>query len=75
MRKISYSEAIVETEMIRKTFLTSPEIEKHWIDKTALKRLGQPDDIAKISLFPAIDLSDHITGEALIVSAGELMGQ
>jgi NAD(P)-dependent dehydrogenase (short-subunit alcohol dehydrogenase family) len=64
-----------DTEMIRKTFLTSPEVEKHWIDKTALKRLGQPDDIAKVALFLASGLSDHITGEALIVSAGELMGQ
>ena len=64
-----------DTEMIRKTFLTSPEIEKYWIDKTALKRLGQPNDIAKVALFLASDLSDHITGEALIVSAGELMGQ
>jgi NAD(P)-dependent dehydrogenase (short-subunit alcohol dehydrogenase family) len=40
-----------------------------------LKRLGQPDDIAKVALFLASGLSDHITGEALIVSAGELMGQ
>lgn len=64
-----------DTDMIRKTFLTSPETEKYWIDKTALKRLGQPEDIAKVALFLASDLSDHITGEALIVSAGELMGQ
>ena len=64
-----------DTEMIRNTFLTNPDIEKFWIDKTALKRLGQPNDIAKVALFLASDLSDHITGEALIVSAGELMGQ
>ncbi len=64
-----------DTEMVRNTFLTSPEIEKEWIDKTALKRLGTPEDQAKVVLFLASGLSDHITGETLIVSAGEMMGQ
>jgi 3-oxoacyl-[acyl-carrier protein] reductase len=64
-----------DTEMVRKTFLTSPEIEKEWIDKTALKKLGTPEDQAKVALFLASELSDHMTGEALIVSAGEIMGQ
>lgn len=64
-----------DTEMVRKTFLTSPEIEQEWIDKTALKRLGKPEDMAKVALFLASELSDHITGEALVVSAGELMSQ
>jgi 3-oxoacyl-[acyl-carrier protein] reductase len=64
-----------DTEMVRKTFLTSPEIEKEWIDKTALKRLGTTEDQAKVAIFLASELSDHMTGEALIVSAGEIMGQ
>ena len=64
-----------DTEMVRSTFLTSPQIEQEWIDKTALKRLGKPEDMAKVALFLASDLSDHMTGEALIVSAGELMSQ
>lgn len=64
-----------DTEMVRKTFLTSPEIEREWIEKTALKRLGKPEDQAKVAVFLASDLSSHMTGEALIVSAGEIMGQ
>lgn len=64
-----------DTEMIRSTFLTSPEIEQEWIAKTALKKLGQPEDQAKVAVFLASELSDHITGEALIVSAGEIMTQ
>lgn len=64
-----------DTEMVRSTFLTSQDIEKEWIEKTALKRLGKPEDIAKVALFLASELSDHITGEALIVSAGEIMSQ
>ena len=64
-----------DTEMIRKTFLTSPEIEKEWIEKTALKRLGKPEDVARVALFLASKLSDHITGEGIVVSAGEMMSQ
>lgn len=64
-----------DTEMIRRTFLTSPEVEREWIEKTALKRLGKPQDVAKVAVFLASEFSDHMTGEALIVSAGEMMGQ
>jgi NAD(P)-dependent dehydrogenase (short-subunit alcohol dehydrogenase family) len=64
-----------DTEMVRRTFLTSPEIEKEWVDKTALKRLGRPEDQARVAVFLASELSDHVTGEALIVSAGEMMSQ
>jgi 3-oxoacyl-[acyl-carrier protein] reductase len=64
-----------DSVMLRSTIVTSPEIEREWIDKTALKKLGQPEDQAKVAVFLASDLSDHMTGEALIVSAGEIMGQ
>lgn len=64
-----------DTEMVRNTFLTSPAIEREWVEKTALKRLGTPQDMAKVALFLASSLSDHMTGESLIVSAGEIMGQ
>lgn len=64
-----------DTEMVRSSFLTSPKVERDWIEKTALKRLGTPQDVAKVAVFLASNLSDHITGEALIVSGGEIMGQ
>ena len=64
-----------DTEMVRSTFLTSPKIEREWIEKTALKRLGTPEDQARVAVFLASELSAHITGEALIVSAGEMMSQ
>jgi NAD(P)-dependent dehydrogenase (short-subunit alcohol dehydrogenase family) len=64
-----------DSVMLRSTIMTSPEIEREWIEKTALKKLGQPEDQAKVAVFLASELSDHMTGEALIVSAGEIMGQ
>jgi len=64
-----------DSRMLRSTILTSPEIEREWIDKTALKRLGQPEDQARVAVFLGSHLSNHMTGESLIVSAGELMTQ
>ena len=64
-----------DTAMVRETFITSPEIEREWIEKTALKRLGRPIDQARVALFLASELSDHITGETIVVSAGEMMTQ
>jgi NAD(P)-dependent dehydrogenase (short-subunit alcohol dehydrogenase family) len=64
-----------DTDMVRSTFITSPEIEREWIEKTALKKLGRPIDQARVALFLASELADHITGETIIVSAGEMMTQ
>jgi NAD(P)-dependent dehydrogenase (short-subunit alcohol dehydrogenase family) len=64
-----------DTEMVRKNFITSREIEQEWINKTALKKLGTVEDQAKAVLFLSSTLADHITGEAIIVSAGEMMTQ
>lgn len=64
-----------DSVMLRSTIVTSPEIEREWIEKTALKKLGQPEDQAKVAVFLASELSGHMTGESLIVSAGEIMGQ
>lgn len=42
-------------------------------NRTALKRNGQPDDIARAILFMASDLSSHITGTYLSVDGGSAM--
>jgi len=66
---------VVVTQMVKSTFLTSSEIEAEWIEKTVLKKLGKPVDVAKTALFLASELSEHITGEAIVVSGGEMMSQ
>ena len=64
---------MTDTEMPRSMYILNKETEASWIEKTALKRLGKPEDQAKVALFLASNLSDHITGESIIVSAGEIM--
>jgi NAD(P)-dependent dehydrogenase (short-subunit alcohol dehydrogenase family) len=41
----------------------------------ALKKLGQPEDVANVALFLASNLSDHVTGEHLLVTGGDVMSQ
>jgi NAD(P)-dependent dehydrogenase (short-subunit alcohol dehydrogenase family) len=64
-----------DTEMLRASLLTSPEEERAWAERTAVKRLGQPEDVAKVVLFLASPLAAHVTGESVVVSGGELMTQ
>ncbi len=39
-----------------------------------LRRMGAPDDIAKVALFLASPAADYITGELVVVDGGRLLG-
>lgn len=43
-------------------------------DESALGRIGEPDDVARVVLFLATDLSRHVTGQVLRVDGGQLIG-
>ncbi|MDX8452320.1 SDR family NAD(P)-dependent oxidoreductase [Mesorhizobium sp. VK9D] len=60
---------IILTEM-GKNNLGSEEAIRHWEQVTALKRLGQPEDIIGPALFFASDQSAFVTGQALNVCGG-----
>ena len=46
------------------------DFEKDMVARTALGRLGQPDDIARIAVFLASDAAAWVTGERLTASGG-----
>jgi len=48
---------------------------KECVEATCLKRIATPVDIGNVVLFLASYLSDHITGEHIVVTAGEVMSQ
>ncbi|SAL74014.1 SDR family NAD(P)-dependent oxidoreductase [Caballeronia telluris] len=60
---------IIVTDMGR-TNLEDPAIAQKWIDKTALARLGQPEDVAGPVCFFASDASAFVTGQTLNVCGG-----
>ena len=55
---------------------TTPEMEKilkKFLEKIPMKRMGDPDDIGKVALFLASDLSSYMTGSQIIVDGGVLL--
>ena len=56
--------------------LTASDMEtltKKLIEKTPMKRIGEPDDIGKVVLFLASGLSSYMTGEQIVVDGGVLL--
>ena len=43
------------------------------VAKIPMKRLGEPDDIGKVALFLASDMSSYMTGEQIVVDGGVLL--
>jgi NAD(P)-dependent dehydrogenase (short-subunit alcohol dehydrogenase family) len=42
--------------------------------ESVLARLGEPDDVARVALFLASELSRHVTGQVIRVDGGQLIG-
>jgi 3-oxoacyl-[acyl-carrier protein] reductase len=68
IRVNAISPGITDTDMVLESM--TPEIIKETIDKTCLKRMGNPRDIANVSLFLASDLSSYITKQVIRVDGG-----
>lgn len=55
---------------------TTPVMEavlKKFMEKIPMKRMGEPDDIGKVALFLASDLSSYMTGSQVVVDGGVLL--
>jgi 3-oxoacyl-[acyl-carrier protein] reductase len=59
-----------ETEGLHAAGIVGSDFEKTMIARTALGRLGQPDDIARVAVFLASDESAWMTGERLAAAGG-----
>ena len=55
------------------TDVLSDKAKKAMLDAVPMKRMGQPEDIAKTALYLASDLSSYVTGEVIRVDGGMCM--
>ncbi|QKY69632.1 SDR family NAD(P)-dependent oxidoreductase [Lentibacillus sp. CBA3610] len=59
--------AVIQTSVLDRM---DKETLDYYRDRTLLKRLGKPEDVANTALFLASNQSDYITGEIIAVSGG-----
>jgi 3-oxoacyl-[acyl-carrier protein] reductase len=61
---------LIETDMIS---VLKPEFKEKLVEATALKRIGKPQDVAKVALFLASDLSDYVSGQVIGVDGCQVI--
>jgi len=60
----------IATGMTKPLWDARPEVADIWAKKAALRRLGQPVDLARAALFLASDDGGFVTGHGLVVDGG-----
>jgi len=65
----------IDTPMTAPAFTAMPAFKQRWIEKAALGRLGQPEDIADVAAFLASDDARFMSGHGLFVDGGATQRQ
>ena len=60
----------IETEMTRDF---TEDLRKEYLKQIPLKRMGKPEDVARVALFLASEESSYITGQVICVDGGMVM--
>jgi NAD(P)-dependent dehydrogenase (short-subunit alcohol dehydrogenase family) len=63
---------LVETRFAAALFADQPSYQR-LMERTPLRRHGQPDDVAGAAVFLVSDASAYVTGQTLIVDGGGVM--
>lgn len=64
---------VIVTPMTEKS-RNNPDLMRKWLDDIPQKRLGEPGEVAWVVLFLCSDAASYITGHALVVDGGKVMG-
>lgn len=63
----------IETGMTRPMFDDRPEAKDYYAGRSALGRVGQPEDIADVMVFLASDDARFVTGQGIMVDGGVMV--
>lgn len=64
----------IESPMLRKVFDSDPDRANRVLERTPMKKLGSPEDVAAAAVFLASDAAKFITGVNLPVDGGISIG-
>ena len=62
----------IATELARRAVMGSPEARVKLLSRTPLKRLGEPDEVARVAVFLASDDASYMTGQTIYPDGGRL---
>ena len=72
IRAVAIGPGSIATEMLKTAVMTNEAARDRILSRTPLKRLGEPEEIARIAVFLASDDASYVTGPTVYADGGRL---
>ena len=72
IRSVAIGPGSIATEMLKTAVMTNEAARQRILSRTPLKRLGEPEEIARLAVFLASDDASYLTGTTVYADGGRL---